>query len=268
MSVIDSTSSVDCGNQWYIDGGRVAASQIPGWVVSGYGHSTAMQVRSRGVRGLAMHIERLVEGDRRLFGLVDDGRVRKIVLALVNAVEDATLQLWSLCTDQDAVALVACVSQPRSPRAGDVTLQTAVYTRPLSEMKHTDTFAKRVLTHEAIRRGFDGVALMTDGCVTETATANICLVEAKSIVWPTGPQLRGITMKLLRASAASSGVETLDQQVSVDRLVDADSAFIVNSRGISAIHSIDGRSLRVDYRARSIVSHLWQRIEFERTESK
>jgi hypothetical protein len=63
-----------------VDGAPATPAEIAR-VTSGYGHFTAMQVRHRATRGLALHLERLARANRERFGVgLDEERIRELIL--------------------------------------------------------------------------------------------------------------------------------------------------------------------------------------------
>jgi hypothetical protein len=78
-----------------IDGRGVGAETL--WeTASAYGHFTAMQVRGRRTRGLALHLRRLEVANRELFEFgLDHERIRWLVRHALRGVEDASVRVTS-----------------------------------------------------------------------------------------------------------------------------------------------------------------------------
>ena len=68
-----------------------------------YGHFTSMQVRDRGVRGFSLHLKRLVDATRELFGsTLDVDRLRSQIRQIVSVDEAVSLRVtvFSLALDR------------------------------------------------------------------------------------------------------------------------------------------------------------------------
>jgi hypothetical protein len=64
-------------------------------VTSAYGHFTAMQVRGRRTRGLALHMERLASSNREVFDAgLDPDVVRSLIRHALGETSDASVRLY------------------------------------------------------------------------------------------------------------------------------------------------------------------------------
>lgn len=211
-----------------------------------YGHSTAMQVRGGRARGLALHLDRLVDGTRELFGTdLDPLLLRRRIRDTLPAPDaDATVRVYVFGADpaeppRIMVVVAPASDMPRAPRS----LRTVAYQRPEPHLKHIGNFGKIHLARAAQRHGYDSVLLTSDGFVSEGATTNIGFLTAHDVVWPVGPALYGITMRLLESHLPRRGIRTRREPVPVHGMNAYAGAFVVNSRGVAPVSRLD--SLRM-----------------------
>lgn len=202
-----------------------------------YGHFTSMQVRDGRVRGLQLHLDRLVAATSELYGtsLPD---VRPLVLEALGSTADATVRVT---VAGDAPSVTVTVLPPRAAR-GPRRLMSVDYVRPVAHIKHVGTFAQLYYGKAAVRAGFDDALLVApDGVVTETTIANVGFLDGSDMVWPSAPQLRGTTMQLLEAAVPA--------RYQVVRLSDVSmfsGAFVANSTGVSPVTAIDSWEFAAD----------------------
>lgn len=228
-----------------IEGRSVNAETL--WsIASGHGHFTAMQVRGARTRGLALHLDRLEEGNRELFdAALDRNRVRDLLRHALGDTADASLRVYVFESDGEPAVMITV----RPP--GDVTtpqrLQSVRYQRPDPHLKHLAT-GQGFYTRLARRNGFDEAVLTgDDGVIAETATANICFYDdGGGFVWPDAPQLYGITMQLLERRLAELDVPTVRAPVSLADVASFGGAFVTNARGVAAVSSIDDAPLGIN----------------------
>src|SRR5579871_755981 len=97
-----------------IDGADPSQEQLTAAALDDYGHFTSMQVRSRRVRGLALHLARLNAAHSEMFGqaLDDDLVVRHIRHAMAaEDVADATVRVLARHID-DRPSIMVTVRPP------------------------------------------------------------------------------------------------------------------------------------------------------------
>lgn len=224
-----------------IDGQPVSAEAL--WsTASGYGHFTAMQVRGRRTRGLALHFERLQAANSELFGTgLDAERIRELVRHALGDVEDASVRVYVFESDPEPATMVT-VKEPggiSTPQR----LQSVRYQRPDAHIKHLAT-GQGFYSRLAHRNGFDDALLTsTDGVVSETAIANIGFVDGSGVVWPNAPLLAGITMQLLERTLPELGVTSRRESVRLQDLPSFEGVFITNARGVAAVSQVDDMRL-------------------------
>jgi branched-subunit amino acid aminotransferase/4-amino-4-deoxychorismate lyase len=226
-----------------IDGQVVSAESL--WsTASSFGHFTAMQVRGRRTRGLALHLDRLEAANRELFDTgLDAERIRTLVRQALREVGDASVRVYVFESDPEP-AIMVTVREPggiSTPQR----LQSVHYQRPDAHIKHLAT-GQAFYSRLAHRHGFDDALLTSaDGLVSETAIANVGFFDATGVVWPKAPLLRGITMQLLERELPELGVPSRASPVRLQNLTSFDGAFLTNARGIAAVSDIDGAQLPI-----------------------
>src|SRR6266540_555207 len=189
-----------------VDGHPATAEEAWNPAVTTYGHFTAMQVRAGRTRGLDLHLRRLDEATRELFGIgLDADLVRRYVRrALGDDVLDGSVRVYVFHTEHEPSVMVT-VRSPGGPPAGPQRLQSVRYQRPLAHLKHLGSFvlggvdAQTYFRGVARSSGFDD-ALLTGpgGVIAEATIANIGFFDGPSLVWPDAPALAGITMQVLQ----------------------------------------------------------------------
>lgn len=221
-----------------LEGESVSADAL--WsTVSSYGHFTAMQVRGRRTRGLALHLDRLEAANKELFGAeLDRERVRWLIRHALDDVEDASVRVYVYESEPEP-AFVVTVKEPGGVSTPQ-RLQSVRYQRPDAHLKHLAT-GQGYYSRLARRNGYDDALLTAgDGTISETAIANIGFLDESGVVWPEAPLLHGITMQLLEQSVPSTRARIRLQDVT-----SFDGVFLSNSRGIAAVSGIDDIDLPV-----------------------
>jgi branched-subunit amino acid aminotransferase/4-amino-4-deoxychorismate lyase len=221
-----------------------------------YGHFTTMQVRDRGARGFSLHLRRLQDATRELFGTeLDADRVRDWVRQILDD-DAATLRVtvFSLALDRRhldrpvAVDVLISCGKPASPRTTPLRLKSIHFERTLPRIKHVGTFEQFHHWRQARLGGFDDVVFTTAaGEVSEGSIWNIGFWDGERVIWPQAPALRGITMQLLDQGLSAQGVGTVVRPVALGQLDTFRGAFIVNSGSIGPmIEYIDSQRFEID----------------------
>lgn len=237
-----------------LNGGPVAPEELQALALTNYGHFTTMRVEAGLVRGLDLHLERLVRDCRAVFGAeLDPERVRAYARRAVPGgggavvvrvtVFDPALDLGRLGADTEPAVLVttrAAGSQALPP----LRVRSARYTRDLPAVKSVGLFGALHRRREAQRAGYDD-ALFVDGrsAVSEGGTWNIGFVRGSQVVWPEADCLAGTTMELLRR-ARPYEVEP----VALDEVGGFDAAFATNAAiGVRPVGAVDGTAFAADH---------------------
>ena len=216
--------------------------------LTNYGHFTSMRVDDQRVRGLSLHLERLMRDCRRVFDAdLDPERVRYLVRhALTDAsgsvvvrvtVFDPALELGRLGADAEPHVLVTTRPAAHTPLPA-LRLQSAIYCRDMPDIKHVGLFGSLHRKRIAQRNGFDDVLFIdANYTISEAATSNIGFIDGDRIVWPQAACLPGVTMRLI--SQARDGPATT-VPITAGQLADVDAAFATNATtGIRRISVID-----------------------------
>jgi branched-subunit amino acid aminotransferase/4-amino-4-deoxychorismate lyase len=203
-------------------------------VTSAYGHFTAMQVRGRRTRGLALHMERLASSNREVFDAdLDPDRVRSLIRHALGQTIDASVRVHVHRADHGPVTVVTV--RPPAEAANPLRLRATAYMRPDPHIKHVHT--DQGLQREAAQRaGFDDAVLMTaDERISETTMANIGFFDGTGVVWPDAPMLEGITKQLLERYGTEAGVPMRTRPVHVADVDSMTGAFVTSARGIGNV---------------------------------
>ena len=174
-----------------LDGVTPTRDQIKTLALTNYGHFTSMLVNDGRVRGWSLHMQRLAQDCRLLFGVeLDLDMVRSCVKRAVgnaNAAEvvrvtiyDPALNLGAIGSDAHPHVLVT--TRPASSSThSPLRLQAATYQREMPTTKHIGLFGAMQRRRAAQRDGFDDVLFLSpDGTISEIATSNIGFVKGDS----------------------------------------------------------------------------------------
>ncbi|MER7467406.1 aminotransferase class IV [Streptomyces sp. NPDC097981] len=195
-----------------LNGSPAPLSALQALALTNYGHFTTMMVEDGAVRGLALHLDRLVGDCRTVFGAeLDPEWVRECVrreaggragVFMVRVtVFDPELELTA--PDRAGRPCVLVTTRP-APGTGRplpaLRVQRLGFHRDTPSVKHVALFGQLRLRRAARLAGFDDVLFTgSDGRVSEGCTWNVGFVdEAGTVVWPEADVLPGITMRLLR----------------------------------------------------------------------
>jgi branched-subunit amino acid aminotransferase/4-amino-4-deoxychorismate lyase len=251
-----------------IDGQSPTDEQLSTAALDGYGHFTAMQVRSHRIRGLDLHLDRLTSAHREMFDEKLDGEVVRDyirhALRTGTDADDASVRVYLRHID-DRPSVMITVRPPADMPAGPWRLQSVPYQRSVAHLKHLGDFGQGYFQRQARRNGFDE-ALLTDadGVISEGSITNIGFFDGLGVVWPDAPMLAGITMRLLQARIGAVGLTSRRAAV---RLADVDSfdgAFVTNARGIASVAEIDDIVLPVDADRMAELAKAYARVGWDR----
>ncbi|WP_052852185.1 aminotransferase class IV [Streptomyces avicenniae] len=193
----------------FIDGRPATAEDLAALGLTNYGHYTSMLVTDGRVRGLGLHLERLVRDCRAVFGAdLDPGRVRAYAGAAARAgsgtfvvrvtVYDPAIGLATTHRRGEPHVLVT-VRPAGGTDAPPLRVRPVPFQRDVPEVKHTGLFGPLHARREARLAGYDD-ALFVDpaGHVSEGTTWNVGLYDGRDVVWPEAGVLPGVTMTLLQ----------------------------------------------------------------------
>jgi branched-subunit amino acid aminotransferase/4-amino-4-deoxychorismate lyase len=232
-----------------LDGHPATAGEVAALALRNYGHFTTMSAEGSAVRGLSLHLERLIHDCRIIHAAeLDPDRVRYLVRRAVSALQqpviirvtvfDPGLELGHPGSEAEPHVLVAPRPAPTGAPA-PVRLRSVGYQRDLPQVKHVGLFATIYHRRSAQLDGYDDV-LFVDAAkqVIEGATWNVGFFDGTRILWPESDCLPGVTMRLLQGAIRS--VESVSANLTLAQLQDMRAAFITNAGlGVGPVESID-----------------------------
>ncbi|MER7765510.1 aminotransferase class IV [Kitasatospora sp. NPDC096140] len=235
-----------------IDGAPADPARLAALGLLNYGHFTTMRAESGRVRGLTLHLDRLVRDCRTLFAVeLDRAAVRQRVRALLPAdgapvivrvtVYDPALGLERPAAPA-APALLVTTRPAAAVEPAPLRVRTVVHRRELPEVKHVGLFGLVHQRRQAQLAGYDDALLVDpEGRVAEGATWNVGFLDEDKLVWPQGPSLPGTTEALL--SGAYRGPQSREP-LSAAELGRFGAAFAVNAGvGVRPLAAVDGTVL-------------------------
>ena len=216
--------------------------------LTNYGHFTSMTVDNQRVRGLSLHLERLMRDCRRVFDAdLDADRIRHLIRHALTDVSqpvgirvtvfDPALEFGHLGADAQPQVLITTRPAAHIPCPA-LNLQSAVYCRDMPDVKHVGLFGSLQRRRIAQRNNFDDVLFVdADATIAEAATSNVGFVDGNRIVWPQADCLPGVTMRLI-CQARDERVTTVP--VTLEQLAGVDAVFATNAAsGIRPVSAID-----------------------------
>ncbi|WP_024873656.1 aminotransferase class IV [Saccharomonospora piscinae] len=215
-----------------LNGRTATAEQLAAVAVANYGHFTTLRVTEGRTRGLDAHLERLADGNRRVFGTRLDGALvreclrravpgRGTVVARVSLVGAPTVR------EPDVLVTLRAAPEPGRP----MRLRTVHTERALPDLKHVGTFAQHYHARAAREAGFDDALFVTSGGhVAETSVGTVGLLDAGGgVVWPQGPALTGTTGQLLTRALRRRAVPVTHRPVPLAEVGRFTAAFVCNA---------------------------------------
>ncbi|MFJ2645178.1 aminotransferase class IV family protein [Streptomyces sp. NPDC087420] len=259
-----------------LDGTPVSADDLLPLALTNVGHFTSMRVDADGgIRGLSLHLERLVRDCGTVWGAdLDTGRVRDHVrqgLAGVTGrpcvvrvtVYDPTVDMGHPAR-ADAPRVLVSVRGAGARPPEPLRAMSLPYERDLPEVKHVGLFGALHARRTAQLAGFDDALFVgRDGLVTEGGTWNAGFVDhGGTVVWPRGPVLPGVTMALLQEH--SEHTEHRVAPVTLEQARAMAAAFATNtSVGVRALSAIDDTELACDHPVLARLRKTYQSIPGE-----
>ncbi|MFD9150377.1 aminotransferase class IV [Streptomyces diastaticus] len=230
-----------------LDGEPAGSEALAALALTNYGHFTTLLVEDGRVRGLDLHLERLIRDCRTLFdAALDPGRVRALARRAAPergrrtvriTVFDPALNLGSIGAQARPRVLVTARPAP-GMEPGPLRVRSVVHRRDLPEVKSVGLCPTLRLRRRAQREGYDDVLFTgSDGQILEGGTWNIGLVRDGQVVWPGGDVLAGTTRTLLRRAAGDPTA-----LVDLSELDSYEAVFATNAAtGVRPVTGIDDR---------------------------
>jgi branched-subunit amino acid aminotransferase/4-amino-4-deoxychorismate lyase len=223
-----------------LNGAPAQVEDLRALVQTNYGHFTSMQVRNGRVRGLSLHLDRLVSATRELFGCELDRENVRACLRHAIGTDPGPLSLrvnvFSRALDRARMSapakadVLVSASAAASASAPPLRLKSFRYQRELPAIKHVGTFPLFHYRRLAQQAGFDDALFVgDDGCISEGSVWNIVFFDGNGAIWPEAPQLRGISLQLLQAGLARRGIPDRVQSIRIQDLASFRGAFFTNS---------------------------------------
>jgi 4-amino-4-deoxychorismate lyase len=205
-------------------------------VTRNYGHFTSMQVRDGRVRGLALHLARLDDGNEDFFGgrgdVQEELRLRELIRHALGGVRDASVRVAYVpaVQESDRPDVLVSVSDPLDePDGPALRVQTRAYQRDWPEHKHSATMGLTYARRQAAQDGFDDALFFADERIGEGTSWNVAFWDGERVLWPEAPVLKGVTMVLLQIALTMTGVPWGIRPVQRAELPDLLAAAAVNS---------------------------------------
>jgi branched-subunit amino acid aminotransferase/4-amino-4-deoxychorismate lyase len=258
-----------------LDGSPVGAEELAALALHNYGHFTSMRVEDMKVRGLGLHLQRLVDDSNQLYGTkVDPDRIRDLVRkALVDGPNAAVARVTVFAPDLDmaqpdraADPRVLVTTRPAaSENLAPMRVKSVQFHRDLPAVKHVGLFGQ--ISHRRIARqqGFDDAVFVdADERFMEGATWNIGFLRSGEVVWPDASCLPGVTMRLLQGCLNQYDMSIKTEQLGLSDLDSVDAAFATNAAiGVRPICLIDDHKLPADSRTLEQVREAYLDIRAE-----
>ncbi len=236
-----------------LDGQPAAPEVVQALALTNFGHFTSMRVEDGLVRGLTLHLARLVRDCRTLFASdLDPEYVKNLIARAVRGrtgpfvvrvtVFDPELELGHPGTA--ANPRIGITFRPAAP-AVLPPLRVAVrhHLRDLPPVKHVGLFGALHQRRLAQLDGFDDALFIHNGYVHEGPTWNIGFYDGDTVLWPKADVLPGVTMALLQQSHTH-----VTTPVTLDTLSRVRVAFATNaSIGVRPISAIDTVELATEH---------------------
>ncbi|MYS22823.1 Branched-chain amino acid aminotransferase/4-amino-4-deoxychorismate lyase [Streptomyces sp. DvalAA-14] len=242
-----------------LNGRPVTPDELQTLALTNYGSFTSLRVDEGRVRGLSLHMERLVRDSRVLFGVdLDPEYIRGLIRRVAPTSGSTTIRVtvFDPATDlghpdraDDPQVLVTqrpAGALPLPPLA----VRSTVYRRDLPEVKSVALFGSLRHRRAAQLKGYDD-ALFVDGqgVISEGGTWNIGFFDGDQVIWPDAEALPGVTMLLLQ--------DIHEHRVGRVTLADLDAmqaAFATNAAiGVRAIARIDGTPFAVEHQVLDVL---------------
>ncbi|MEV6720831.1 aminotransferase class IV family protein [Streptomyces xanthochromogenes] len=232
-----------------LNGKPVTLDELQSLALTNYGHFTSMRMEDGTIRGLSLHLDRLVRDCRIVFGVDLD---RERTLSYIRKAADGVTGVAGLrVTIFDPGIDMGRPSEAKDPHvlvnlrpAGalsppPLTAKCFTFTRDSAEVKHIGLHSQLRIRRDAQLAGFDDAAFVEpDGRISEGGTWNLGFVDKDgTVIWPDAPVLPGTTMLLLQSLDAPKQVTAPVQLADVSNMA---AAFATNTTiGVRSVSALD-----------------------------
>ncbi|WP_063735306.1 aminotransferase class IV family protein [Streptomyces sp. RTd22] len=222
--------------------------------LTNYGHFTSMRVDDQRVRGLGLHLERVVRDCKAVFGAELDpelvqryvrqaagGRSGSFVVRVTVFDPDVDMGHPAKAdTPHILVTVRPAASLPLPP----LRVKTIGYERDVPGVKHLGLFGSLHSRRTAQLDGYDDALFVgPDDRISEGGTWNVGFIGDEGVVWPEADVLPGVTMALLQQHAPYTTAP-----VTLTDVPHLHAAFATNtSIGVRAISRIDETPMATDH---------------------
>jgi len=216
-----------------------------------WGHFSAMQVRGGRTRGLDLHLARLQEAHREMYGRELGGaEVRARIRHALPDQLDASVRVYGYWA-----GLIVTVREPHDMPRRPHSMTAVHFQRPLARLKHVGSWAQGRFREVALAAGFDeGLLVDETGRISEGTITNVGFWRDSTVIWPDAPKLPGVTMLLLRRQLAAAGIRQGEAIVRLADLARYDGMILCNARGWAPVSRVDQLVLTQDEAFTSIVA--------------
>ncbi|GAA1644474.1 aminotransferase class IV [Actinoplanes couchii] len=254
--------------------GRVPSdvADIQRLATAGYGHYTSMQVRGRAVRGLALHLARLSDGNEEFFdfrmGIDDEQRLLGLIRHALGDETDASVRVGFVpsATGGAAPDILVSVSAPVDDTAGrPLRVRTDDYQRDWPAHKHAATMGLTYAVRRARLAGYDDALFVgREGLISEGTSWNVAFYDGDQVIWPDAPMLKGVTMVLLQLALSMNGTPWTIRPVDAIELPLLTGAAAVNSIcPAQPVTSIDTVPFPATDKLTSLLRDAWETVPFD-----
>jgi branched-subunit amino acid aminotransferase/4-amino-4-deoxychorismate lyase len=251
-------SQLQASNTIELNGVAATADDLRALIATNYGHFTAMRIENGGVRGLDLHLDRLVGATREMFGTeLDRERVRGWLRQAIGGETrelSVRINVFSRAFDRSNPANAAApdvliaVAAPAPAAESPLRLKSFTFGRELAQIKHVGTFPLFHFRRLAQQAGYDDALFVgADGLVAEASIWNIGFFDGARVIWPQAPQLDGTGKRLLQAGMVRLGVASATHPVMLNELSRFRAAFLTNASSVARpVASIDDVQFELD----------------------
>jgi 4-amino-4-deoxychorismate lyase len=226
--------------------------------LTNYGHFTSMQVRRGRVRGLSLHLQRLRDSTRVLFGAELD--TAQVLTWLQHALKNAGASVIEACSvrvnvfaaqfnrerpgESRPVDVMVTVAAPRLAKTQPIRVQSQRYQRDLPAVKHVGTFGLFWQRQLAVQAGYDDALFVDEaGRISEGSVWNVGFWDGERVIWPQAAMLDGVAQQLLKSALDAQ----LTREVFLSDLAGFEAVFCCNATGVGTpIVRIDGLNFAED----------------------